>query len=69
MKEGFEIILEMHRDDIKGQAEMNGIKLTKEQVDEAFDLAVRNNDNECLMNAFWANVDYAIDEVTKDAKV
>jgi len=63
---GYANILQMSEDDIRAQAEENGIKLTKEQVVEAFDIAVDNADNECLMNAFWANIDYAIDEVTKN---
>jgi len=67
MTEGYVAILQMHRQDIKEQAKSRGIKLTNDQVEEAFDFAVGNADNECLMNAFWANVDYAIDEVTKDA--
>ena len=58
-------IMKMSWEDIEAQAEMRKIKLTKKQIIEAFDLAERNSTNECLMGAYWANIDYAIDEVNK----
>jgi len=58
-------ILVLSWEDIWAQAKERGINLSRSQIVEAFDKAVRNAGNECMMGAFWANVDFAIDEVDK----
>lgn len=35
---------------------------TKEMIEKAFEFAVINADNECVMDAFWENIKYAVDE-------
>jgi len=58
-----DIILTLSWEDIFAQAKQLGIYLSRAQVIEAFAIACRNSDNEYMMGAFWANVEYAIDEV------
>jgi len=56
-------ILVLSWEDIFGHAKGLGTTLSRAQVIKAFDIACKNSDNEYMMGAFWANVEYAIDEV------
>jgi|LWDU01.1.fsa_nt_gi hypothetical protein len=40
----------------------NDIEPTKDMIEKAFEFAIHNADNECLMDAFWENIKYAVDE-------
>jgi len=39
---------------------------TKEMIEEAFEYACNNSDNEYMMNGFWTNIEYAISEIGKE---
>ncbi len=59
-----ESILSIAWEDVWAKAKERGLNLTREQIIEAFNHAVRNCSNEAMMGSFWANVDFGIDEAT-----
>ena len=60
-----ESILTISWEDVYSKFIDHGIDPTKEMIEEAFDFAVQNSGNECIMGAFWANVEFAVNE-TRD---
>ena len=58
-------ILTLSWEDIYEYAKENDTELTREQVIKAFEFAEHNSSNECIMGAFNANLEYAIDQVKK----
>ena len=61
-----ESILTISWEDVYGIFIDKGIDPTKEMIEDAFDFAVRNSDNECIMGAFRTNVEFAVDENSGD---
>ena len=57
-----ESILTMCWEDVYSSFVDKGIEPTKDMIEEAFSFAVNNADNECIMDAFWENIKYAVDE-------
>ena len=61
-----ESILTISWEDVYSEFIERGIDPTKEMIEDAFDFAVENSDNECIMGAFRANVEFAVDENSSD---
>jgi len=57
-------VLTLSWEDVYGKFCMEGIDPTKEMIEEAFEIACHNADNEYMMGGFWANIEYAISEVS-----
>ncbi len=58
-----ESILTISWEDVYSEFIDRGIDPTKEMIEEAFDFAVHNSDNECIMGAFNANIEYAVTQL------
>ena len=61
-----ESILTISWEDVYSEFIERGIDPTKEMIEDAFDFAVQNSDNDCIMGAFRANVEFAVDENSGD---
>ena len=58
-------MLILSKDDIRGYAEENDIKITEAQVDDAMRLISRRGDN-FYMEGFWDAVRYGVEEITDE---
>lgn len=58
-----ESILTISWEDVYSEFIERGIDPTKEMIEDAFDFAVENSDNECIMGAFNANIEYAVTQL------
>ena len=59
------VLLILSKDDIRGYAEENDIKITETQVDDVMKLIARSGDN-FYMEGFWDAVRYGVEEITGD---
>ena len=57
-----ESILTISWEDVYCKFIEQDIDPTKEMIEKAFEFAVHNSDNECIMMAFDENIKYAVDE-------